>query len=170
MEINLMCVLGVFLPASVFRLKLCTRPDRECLLPSDCVLNLQIMRKLRTQWLVSVPIKPFYMRTMNCQGLCCSLKCQLSPLVMIPLLDRPWPHSSLPSLFKLGVEQTGLFSREGHTAADYALPPLVFIHHLPPYPLFLIICPHPKPMVPPRLSVPVHTCNNILTAIVVCTS
>lgn len=54
---------------------------------------------------------------------------------MIPLLDRPPPHSPLPSLFKLGVEQTGLLSREGHTAVDYTLPPpLVFIHHLPLYP------------------------------------
>lgn len=67
---------------------------------------------------------------------------------MIPLLDRPPPNSSLPSLLKLGVEQTGLFSREGHTAVDYALPPpLVFIHHLPlyPYPLSHYL---PHPMVP----------------------
>lgn len=69
---------------------------------------------------------------------------------MIPLLDRLPSHSSLPSLLKLGAEQTGLFSREGHTAVDYALPPpLLFIHHLPLYPCPLsYYLPHPNPIVP----------------------
>lgn len=78
---------------------------------------------------------------------------------MIPLLDRPPPHSSLPSLFKARAEQTGLFSREGRTAVDYTLPPpfLVFIHHLPlyPYPLSHYL-PHPNPMEPLDLSLLVH--------------
>ncbi len=109
---------------------------------------------------------------MNCEGLCCSLKCQLSPLVMIPLLGRPPPYSSLLSVFILGVEQTGLFSRKGRTAVDYALPPpLVFIHHLPlyPYPLSHYL-PHPSPMVPLELSLRVHPWNNPLLVVIVCTS
>lgn len=81
---------------------------------------------------------------MNCEGLCCSLKDQLSPLVMIPLLDRPPPHSSLPSLFKLGAEQTGLFSRKGtqqwimpslpHWSLSTTCPctPYPLSHYLPP--------------------------------------
>lgn len=69
---------------------------------------------------------------------------------MIPLLDRPMPHSSLPSLFRPGAEQTGLFSGEGHTAVDYALPPpLAFIHHLPLYPCLLShYLPQLNPFVP----------------------
>lgn len=53
---------------------------------------------------------------------------------MIPLLDRPPPHSTLPSLFKRGAERTGLFSWEGHTAVDYALPPPTSLY-APPAPL-----------------------------------
>lgn len=77
------------------------------------------------------------------------------------------PCSSLPSHFKLEVEQTGLFSGEGDPAVDYSLPPpLLFIHHLPLYPnpllllffFIIIICPHSNPMMPLRL--PVHLCNN----------
>lgn len=101
---------------------------------------------------------------MKCEGLSRSLKCQLSPLVMIPLLGRPPPYSSLPSLFILGAEQTGLFSWKGCTAVDYALPPpLVFIHHLPlyRYPLSHYL-PHPNPMVPLELSLLVHPWNNLL--------
>lgn len=91
---------------------------------------------------------------------------------MIPLLGRPPPHSSLPSLFKLGVEQTGLFSREGRTAVDYTLPPpLVFIHHLPLFPCPLShYLPHPNPMVPQELSLLVHPWNNLLIVIIVCAS
>lgn len=80
---------------------------------------------------------------------------------MIPLLDRPPPHSSLQSLLKLGAEQTGLFSREGHTAVALP-PPLVFIHHLPlcPDPLSHYR-PHPNPMVPLELSLLVLPWNNL---------
>lgn len=70
---------------------------------------------------------------------------------MIPLLVRLPPYSSIPSLFKPGAEQTGLFSREGHTAVDYP-PPSPTGLYSPPAPCtptpFLIICPHPNPMVP----------------------
>lgn len=88
--------------------------------------------------------------------MCCSLK-------MPP--SHP-PCSSLPSPFKLEVEQTSLFSREGDHGVDYSLhPPLLFIHHLPLYPysflfcvFFFIICPHSNPMM--SLKFPVHFCNN----------
>lgn len=63
---------------------------------------------------------------------------------MIPLLDRPAPHSSLAYLFKLGVEQTALLSREGRTAVDYALPP----------PSGLYSPPAPVPLPPFSLSAP----------------
>lgn len=109
---------------------------------------------------------------MNCESLCCSLKCQLSPLVMIPLLGCSTPYSSLPSLFKLGAEQTGLFSRKGRTAVDYALPPpMVFIHHLPLYPCPLShYLPHLNPMVPLELSLLFHPWNYLLLVVIVCAS
>lgn len=83
--------------------------------------------------------------TINCEGLYCSLKCKLSPLIVILLLNRPpLPCSSFPSLFKLEAEQTGLFSRAGPTAVDYARPP----------PIALYAPPAPVPLPPFSLSTP----------------
>lgn len=84
---------------------------------------------------------------MNCEGLLLFTKMPTFSSCHDPLVrPPPTPRSTLPSLFKVEVEQTGLFSREGHTAVDYALPPLVFIHHLPhvPLPPFSHYLPHPS--------------------------
>lgn len=143
MEIILMCPWFVFGTGLSVVAESVYQSWSKPLVPSDCVLRSTNKEEGLYTIAGFTSNQAIYEQTMNCQGLCSSLKYKLSALVMIPLLERPSLSSFFPPcLFKPGVEQTGLFSRDGHPAVDYALPPLVFIHHLPLTPApSLIICP-----------------------------
>lgn len=108
---------------------------------------------------------------MNCEGLSCSLKCQLSPPVMIPLLDCPPLRSAHPSHLCLNGERNRQAFSAGRGSQQWIKP------SLPQWSLFTTCpctltpfshyLPHSNPMVPRERSLPIHPCNNLLIVIMV---